>query len=65
MHNLISHDVHSNFTIIPVILVGDELIDISSTNLGKERSTWEECMDYICTEFDEVADILPEQQETT
>ena len=48
----------------PVVLVGDELIDIASSDLGKERSTWEECMDYICSEFDEVADILPEEQET-
>ena len=48
----------------PVVLVGDELIDIASSDLGKERSTWEECMDYICSGFDEVADILPEEQET-
>lgn len=50
----------------PVILLGDEVADITSADLdlGKERSTWEECMDYICKEFDEVAEILPEKQET-
>ena len=51
----------------PVILVGDEVPDITEAgvNWGKERSTWEECMNYICSEMDEVANELPEKQESS
>lgn len=50
----------------PVILVGDEVPDITEAGVawGKERSTWEECINYLCSEMDEVADILPERQES-
>ena len=47
----------------PVIIVGKDVIDIETTEMDKERSTWEECIDYICNEFDEVSEILPIQQD--
>lgn len=48
----------------PMVLVGDELME---TNGGPEyynrpRATYDECVDYICSELDEVAEGLPVSQ---
>ncbi len=39
----------------PVILLKDELVDFTGTNLSRPRSTWDECVDWVCNEFLEVS----------
>lgn len=45
----------------PIILVKDELVDFGQSmgNLQRPRNTWEECVEYVCTEMEETAKDLP------
>ncbi|MBI9061485.1 MAG: RagB/SusD family nutrient uptake outer membrane protein [Marinilabiliaceae bacterium] len=43
----------------PVILIGDEPVDFSAVNLNMSRNTLTECVDYIVTEMDACAQVLP------
>lgn len=49
----------------PVILLGDELVDVNSENLARERNTWDECVDWLSNEFYELSQnpYLPVVQE--
>lgn len=51
----------------PVYLVGDELIDftLSTEALQRQRNTWEECVNYVVSEMNECAALLPEKWEET
>lgn len=46
----------------PVYLIGDELIDFTLTTaeLERERNTWQECVDYVVSEMNACAELLPE-----
>ncbi|MGL4293361.1 MAG: RagB/SusD family nutrient uptake outer membrane protein [Bacteroidales bacterium] len=45
----------------PVILIGEDPVDFTQENeaLYKERSTWDECVQYVVSELDAVAQVLP------
>ncbi|MEG2574271.1 MAG: RagB/SusD family nutrient uptake outer membrane protein, partial [Bacteroides sp.] len=47
----------------PVILTGNDPVDFTNADLNKERATWDECVNYVCQELNEVAAILPEKQD--
>ena len=40
----------------PVILLKDELADFTSTDLDRARNTWDECVEWISTEFKELSE---------
>ena len=48
----------------PMILVGDQVFDTNSTPdyYQRERSTYDECVDYICSEFEAAAENLETEQ---
>lgn len=46
----------------PVILTGNDVVDISSPTFNQPRNSWDECVKYVCDEMDSVARILPDQQ---
>lgn len=48
----------------PMILLGDELLDTNEepSYYKKTRNTYDECVDYICKEFEAAAEGLPEEQ---
>lgn len=48
----------------PTLLLGDEVIPNNEElkNYNRERGTYDECVDYICNEFEEAAKSLPLQQ---
>lgn len=50
----------------PVMLLGDEIIDFnqSITELQRPRNSMDECVDYVVSELNECAKILPEEQST-
>lgn len=39
----------------PVILLKDELVDFSGTDVSRPRSTWDECVEWVCNELLEVS----------
>lgn len=43
----------------PVILLKDELVDFSGTNLLRERNTWDECVEWITDEFTDLIENSP------
>lgn len=49
----------------PVILLGDELVDFTSTELSRPRNTWDECVNWVTNEFWDLAnnEYLPVVQE--
>lgn len=49
----------------PVILLGDELVDFTSTDLNRPRNTWDECVNWVTQEFWDLAnnEYLPVVQE--
>lgn len=50
----------------PVILLDEEIIDFNSDNLGdKDRSPWDECVNWVVSELDAAAENLPEAQTNT
>ncbi len=51
----------------PVTLLYDEIIDPNTPleDMFYQRNSWEECVDWICGEFDECAENLPEIQTVT
>lgn len=49
----------------PVILLGDEVISHNEVNFNRPRNTYEECVNYVVSEFDAVAAELPIEQNTS
>lgn len=45
----------------PIVLVKDEIIDVNAT-IYRERDTWEDCVNWICSELEDVALSLPIEQ---
>ncbi len=45
----------------PVILLGDQIIpaDADLADLQLPRNTWDECVEYVCSELEETAKLLP------
>ncbi|MDR2473023.1 MAG: RagB/SusD family nutrient uptake outer membrane protein [Tannerella sp.] len=45
----------------PVVILGDDVLDTNEEPeyYARPRSTYDECIDYICTEFEQAADYLP------
>lgn len=39
----------------PVILLKDELVDFTQEDMSRPRSTWDECVEWVCNEFLEVS----------
>ena len=50
----------------PIMLLGDEVLDFSESisNLQRPRNSMDECVNYIVSELNECAKILPEKQST-
>lgn len=46
----------------PMILLGDEIVSNNeeAEYYARTRNTYDECVDYICSEFDEAAKNLPD-----
>lgn len=47
----------------PVVLIGEEVLDPSDETFSMPRSTWAECVRYVCKELEDVSKILPAQQD--
>ncbi|WP_010662649.1 RagB/SusD family nutrient uptake outer membrane protein [Marinilabilia salmonicolor] len=51
----------------PVFLIGDEELDFTATTeqLERPRNTWDECVNYVVSEMDDLAGKLPEEWQSS